>query len=172
MAYPKASDPLVLFGGALRRSELVALDVEHLEYRPQGIIVHVLRSKGDQAGKGQQVAIPNGRLKAVDAIEAWRKAAGITTGPLFRGVAKGGRVLPDRLCDKQVARTVKKWAKAIGLNPDLFSGHSGRSGFATTAGPKNLVGTANHLRHAKLDTTRGYIQVESAFDDHAGKAFL
>ncbi|MFL5063502.1 MAG: tyrosine-type recombinase/integrase [Xanthobacteraceae bacterium] len=164
---------LLLFGAALRRSELVALDVADLDFRPQGVVVTIRRSKTDQSGKGQTIAVPTGsKLRVPDALKDWMRAAGISDGPVFRGVAKGGRVLPERLCDKQVARTVKKWAKAIKLDPDLFSGHSGRSGFATSAGAKDLVGTANHLRHAKLDTTRGYIQAEDAFKAHAGRSFL
>jgi site-specific recombinase XerD len=164
---------LTAFAGALRRSEVVGLDVEHIDRRPEGIILLISRSKGDQEGQGQTVTIPNGtKLRPVEALNAWLKAAGITSGPVFRGVAKGGRVLPGRLCDRQVARIVKIAAKRIGLDPDLFAGHSTRSGFATTAGRRDLVGTAAHLRHAKLDTTRGYIQAEDAFKSHAGRGFL
>jgi site-specific recombinase XerD len=165
----------VLFAGALRRSEAVALDVEHLEARPRGLLLHLARSKGDQEGKGQLVAVPMGkRIKAPEAVEAWRRAAGIDRGPLFRGVAKGGRVLEERLCDRQVARVVKARAKAIGLNPELFSGHSLRSGFVTTAGNKgaDIATTAKHLRHAKLETTLGYFQPEDAFRNHSGDSFL
>lgn len=161
------------FASALRRSELVGLDVEHIERRPQGVILLIAHSKGDQEGAGQTVAIPNGsKLRPVEALDAWLKAAGIKSGPVFRGVAKGGRVLEERLCDRQVARIVKQAARRIGLNADLFAGHSTRSGFATTAGRHDLVGTAAHLRHAKIDTTRGYIQAEDAFANHAGSKFL
>lgn len=161
------------FAGALRRAELVGIDVEHLERHPEGLILTIARSKGDQAGKGQTVAILGGsKLKPVEAIDAWRKAAGIASGPLFRGVAKGGRILPDRLCDRQVPRIVKRWVGAIGLDTEMFAGHSLRSGFATSAGRRDLVGTAEHLRHAKLDTTRSYIQAASLFDNHAGRKIL
>lgn len=164
---------LTAFAGALRVSELVGISVETVEHRPEGIVVHIARSKGDQEGKGQAVAIPNGtKLRPVEALDAWTRAAGIASGPVFRGVAKGGRVLPGALSPDQVRRIVKAAAKRIGLNPDLFSSHSMRSGFATSAGRKNLVGTADHLRHRKLDTTRGYIQAESLFDNHAGKGIL
>lgn len=164
---------LLGFAAALRRSELVGLDVEHIERRPEGVILRIARSKGDQEGKGQIVAVPNGnKLRPVEALDAWLKAASIKSGPVFRGVAKGGRVKPDRLCDRQVARIVKAQAARLKLSPDLFAGHSLRSGFATTAGRKDLAGTAAHLRHAKLDTTRGYIQEVDAFANHAGKGFL
>jgi integrase len=164
---------LLGFAGALRRSELVGLDVEHIERRPEGVILRIAKSKGDQEGKGQIVAVPNGsKLRPVEALDAWLKEAGIKRGPVFRGVAKGGRVLDKRLCDRQVARIVKAQAAQLKLSPDLFSGHSLRSGFATTAGRKDLAGTAAHLRHAKLDTTRGYIQEADAFASHAGRGFL
>lgn len=164
---------LVGFAGGFRRSELVAIRVQDVERRPEGILVTIHRSKGDQEGRGQLVAIPNGtKLRPVEALDAWIKAAGIASGPVFRGVAKGGKVRDRGLCDRQVAEIIKKVAKAIGLNADLFAGHSVRSGFATSAGRKNLVGTAKHLRHAKIDTTMGYVQAESLFADHAGKGIL
>jgi len=164
---------LLGFAAALRRSELVGLDVEHIERRPEGIILRIAKSKGDQQGKGQIVAVPNGsKLRPVEALNTWLKEAGIRSGPLFRGVAKGGRLLPDRLSDRQVARIVKIQAKRLRLDPDLFSGHSLRSGYATTAGRADLAGTAAHLRHAKIDTTRGYIQEADAFANHSGRKFL
>lgn len=164
---------LLGFAAALRRSELTGLDVEHIERKPEGIILRIARSKGDQDGKGQIVAVPNGsKLRPVQALDAWLKEAGIRTGPIFRGVAKGGRVLSDRLCDRQVARIVKVQAMRLRLDPALFAGHSMRSGFATTAGRKDLAGTAAHLRHAKIDTTRGYIQEADAFNRHVGRSFL
>jgi integrase len=161
---------LIAFAGAFRRSELVDLKVNDIEARPEGILVRIAQSKGDQEGKGQFVAIP--KLKPVDALDAWLKIAAITDGPIFRPVTKGGHIRPGPLCDRQVARIVKQAVRRIGLNADLFSGHSTRSGFATSAGRKDLVGTARHLRHAKIDTTRGYIQEADAFKDHAGKGIL
>src|SRR5215207_3258146 len=164
---------LLGFAAALRRSELVALDVEDIERRPEGLILRIRRSKGDQTGAGQIVAVPNGnKLRPVEALNTWLKEAGIRSGPLFRGVAKGGRLLPDRLSDRQVARIVKIQAKRLRLDPDLFAGHSLRSGYATTAGRADLAGTAAHLRHAKIDTTRGYIQEADAFANHSGRKFL
>src|SRR5215203_2213094 len=79
---------LLGFAAALRRSELVALDVEDLERRPEGILIRVKRSKGDQEGRGQVVAVPHGqKLRPVAALDQWLREAGIKSGPLFRGVA-------------------------------------------------------------------------------------
>jgi len=165
---------LLGFAGAFRRSELVALDVADIERHPKGLIVHLRRSKTDQAGEGKIKAIPHGRrLRAVEAIDAWLAAAGISEGPLFRAVIPGG-IAPGRLAPQRVARIVKRRSKAIGLEPKLFSGHSLRSGFITSAADHgaSLAAIAKHAGHEKLDTTMGYVQVADAFRDHSGKGFL
>jgi len=165
---------LLGFAGAMRRSELVALDAADIARHPKGVVLTLRRSKTDQAGVGKSKAIPHGRrLGVVAALDAWTAAAEITTGPIFRGV-RASRVLPDRLCSKQVARIIKARAKAAGLDPKLFSGHSLRSGFITTAADHGapLQAIANHAAHEKIDTTLGYVQVADAFRDHSGKKFL
>jgi integrase len=115
---------LIGFAAALRRSELVALDVNDIARHPKGLVVTIRRSKTDQAGAGKTKAIPHGRkLHAVHALEAWLVAAGITSGPVFRGV-RGNKVRGARLCEHQVARIMQKRATAVGLDPTLFAGHS------------------------------------------------
>lgn len=165
---------LIGFAGALRRSELVALDVADVARHPKGIVLAVRRSKTDQAGAGKTKAIPHGkRLRAVAALDAWLDAAKITSGPIFRGVC-GLKVQPDRLCTTQVARIIKARVRAAGLDPKAFSGHSLRSGFITSAADAgaSLQSIADHAAHEKLDTTLGYVQVADAFRDHSGKKFL
>jgi site-specific recombinase XerD len=165
---------LIGFAAALRRSELVALDVEDIARHPKGIVITIRRSKTDQTGAGKTKAIPHGRkLHAVHALEVWLGAAGITTGPIFRGV-RGTRVLGARLCAHQVARIVQKRAAAAGLDPTLFAGHSLRSGYISSAADHgaSLQSIADHAAHKRLDTTRGYVQVADAFRDHSGKGFL
>jgi integrase len=108
---------LIGFAAALRRSELVALDVADIAHHPKGLVITIRRSKTDQAGAGCTKAIPHGRkLGAVRALEAWLAAACITQGSVFRGV-RGPRVLGRRLCAHQVARIVQKRAAAVGLDP-------------------------------------------------------
>ncbi len=165
---------LLGFAGALRRSELVALDVADIARHPKGLVITIRRSKTDQAGAGKIKAVPHGRkLHTVRALQAWLEAATIAQGALFRGV-RGTRVLPDRLCDRQVARIAKKRAAAIGLDATLFAGHSLRSGFISSASDHDasIAKIADHAGHAKLDTTRGYMQTADAFRDHPGKGFL
>ena len=87
---------LLGFCGAFRRSELVALDVEHLTENRDGIVVTIGRSKTDQEGQGRTVGIPRGREEAtcpVSALERWRTAARIETGALFRVMNRHGQVL-------------------------------------------------------------------------------
>jgi integrase len=121
------------FAGAFRRSELVALEVADLSASPDGYRVTIRRSKTDQEGDGQEIAIPRGcRIEPVKAIEAWLAASGITAGPIFRPIAKGGRMLDVPLSGHSAAAIVKRYAKAAGLDPAVFAGHSLRSGFLTS----------------------------------------
>lgn len=127
---------LVGFGGAFRRSELVALDVGDLTVDPaRGVLVRVQRSKTDQLGAGADVALPFGShadVCPVRALEAWRAASGVEEGALFRSVDRHGRV-GGRLDGRDVARTLKALAARAGIASALVSGHSLRAGLATTA---------------------------------------
>lgn len=80
------------FGGAFRRSELVALDVADIEVVDDGLRVFVRRSKTDQESQGQHVPVADGpRTRVKAALAAWLAVSGITEGPLFRSARKGGR---------------------------------------------------------------------------------
>lgn len=166
---------LLGFAAALRRSELVALDVSDLERVPDGIIVHVRRSKTDQDGAGQEIAVPRGaKLKPCEALDAWLSAAKITAGPVFRSVGKGGRVSADRLTDRSVADIVKRHVAAAGLDASLFSGHSLRAGFVTSAlaAGADVLKVMHVTRHTAVTTLQKYDRRARAFDDHAGRKFL
>lgn len=166
---------LVGFAGAFRRSELVAIRVEHLTWTPEGVTVTIPKSKTDQEGGGQAVAIPNGRqLRPVDALLEWLQASSITEGPVFRCLRRGGHLAPEALDADSVARLVKDYAKATGLDPVHFSGHSLRSGFLTSAAlaGANVLKMVEVSRHRKLDTLKGYVQAADRFRDHAGDGFL
>lgn len=165
---------LLGFAGALRRSELMALDIADVTRHPKGIVLRIRRSKVDQAGAGKTKAIPHGkRLKVIAALDAWLARSKITSGPIFRAV-RAGTISPERLCPREVARIVKARVKAAGLDPKVFAGHSLRSGFITSAADAgaSLQSIADHAAHEKLDTTLGYVQVADAFRDHSGKRFL
>lgn len=127
---------LVGFAGAFRRSELVGIDVEHIEFVAEGMVVLLPRSKTDQEGVGRKVGIPFGiepETCAVEATRAWMEAAGIATGPLFRPVDRHGRIGSGRLCNHAVSLVVKRSVEAIGRDPRDFGAHSLRSGHATAA---------------------------------------
>jgi integrase len=126
---------LVGFAGAFRRSELSAAVCSDIEWRSQGIVLSLPRSKTDQEGQGRTVAIPCRRdaVCPVNALREWLEAGRITDGPLFRPITKGGQVLGSSLSGNATAEIVKQHVMAIGLDPELYSGHSLRAGFATSA---------------------------------------
>jgi integrase len=109
---------LLGFAAALRRSELVALNVDDIEENTEGILVIIRRSKTDQEGAGDFVSIPHGsRLLPVAALKEWLQASGITEGPIFRPIRKGGQILPQRLTAGAVASIVKERMKLPALTP-------------------------------------------------------
>lgn len=166
---------LLGFAAARRRSELVALHISDVEWRPKGILLHIRRSKSDQEGKGTLVPVPSGsKLQPVAALSAWLKASGITEGPIFRSIDRHGRVGKAALSDRAVADIVKKVCGAAGLEASAFSGHSLRAGFVTSA----LDDDVDYFKimsitgHVKVDTLKEYDRRESDFDDAAGGGFL
>ncbi len=101
------------FGSAMRRSEIVALTLNDIEFTDACVRITIRRSKGDQEGKGAVVAIPKGETVCpVEALKAWIEAAGITEGRLFRSVRKGGRTLGESMTGQTVANVVKRFAAA------------------------------------------------------------
>jgi hypothetical protein len=119
------------FAGAFRGSELVALGVADITEVPDGLRVRLRRSKTDQEGEGQEIAIPRRyRLRPVQALQTWVAAASINTGPIFRPVGKGDRVSAAPLSAFSAAKIVKHYATRAGLEPASFAGHSLRCGRA------------------------------------------
>jgi integrase len=119
------------FAGALRHSELVGLEVADFAFGARGLTVTVRRSKTDQEGKGQEIAVPHGAsLLPVASVQEWLQASGILAGPVFRPIAKGGRLGEAALTAHAVACIVKKRAVQAGLDPVAVSGHSLRAGEA------------------------------------------
>jgi site-specific recombinase XerD len=165
---------LLGFAGAFRRSELVALDCEDIELCETGLRIVIRSSKTDQEKQGQTIAIVRGAVTCpVAAVQAWRDAAGITNGPLFRSIGKGGK-LGDRLSDQSVADIVKAHAERAGLDPALFAGHSLRAGFLTSAAKRgaSIFKMMDVSRHRSVDTLRGYVRDAEIFNDHAGTGLL
>jgi integrase len=126
---------LIGYAGGFRRSELVALDKEDIEITPRGIAICVRRSKTDQLGAGRRIGIPLGKAAhcPVAALERWLSIGAVETGPIFRRVNRHGNILHHRLSSEAVALIVKKRVEAAGFDAETYSGHSLRSGFATSA---------------------------------------
>ena len=165
---------LLGFAGAFRRSELVALQVADLAYEPDGMRVLIRRSKADQEGQGQEIAIPRGtKLRPVVAVQEWLAAAGITAGSVFRGINRHGQV-GGALSAQSVALVVKRYADAAGLDPAAFAGHSLRSGFLTSAAEAgaDVLRMMEVSRHKRVETMQGYVRRASLFKGHAGAGFL
>ena len=159
---------LLGFAGAFRRAELVSLDVSDLEFTRAGLIVTLRKSKTDQEGRSRRVGIPFGSSEAtcpVRSVQAWLEAARITSGPVFRSLDVFDRVQPERLSDKAVARMIKRRAKAIGLDPARYAGHSLRAGLATSAaaaGASERV-IMSQTGHRSADMVRRYIREGNLF---------
>jgi len=163
---------LLGFAGAFRRSELVSLDVGDVTPTDDGLIVHLRRSKTDQEGAGRQVGIPFGSRPdtcPVRAVRAWLAASGVGEGPLFRGVDPHGHLSRERLSDKTVARVVKNAAKAAGLDPTQYAGHSLRAGLATAAAQAGVAERVIMAQtgHKSLPMVRKYIREGSLFTQNA-----
>jgi len=174
----KRDAALLLFGfaSAMRRSELVALQVEDLELTPSGLLVLIRKSKTDQTGEGMLRPVLFGREETcpAKALAVWLEAAGITEGPVFRSVDRSGKVRPS-LSAGMVARIVKKYAtKVPGLKPSDFAGHSLRSGVATSSSERgaSLQAIANLGGWKRIETAAGYVQKQDAWKDHAAKGLL
>jgi integrase len=109
---------LIGFAGALRRSELVGLDMAQVIWTGDGLKLLIERSKTDKPGKGAEIAIPRGQSEEtcpVMALQTWLTTAEITAGPLFRKVNRGGVVEPARLSPDAVRQILLKRAAQAGL---------------------------------------------------------
>jgi len=160
---------LLGFAGAFRRSELVALDGEDVVERPEGLAVTIRFSKTDQDGVGRTLGIPYGSHYESCPVRAWRDAAGIAMGPLFQAVDRHDNLLPGRLSDQDVARAVKRAARAAGLDATLYAGHSLRAGLATAASAAGVSARALRAQtgHKSLPPVRRYIRGGSLFRENA-----
>lgn len=166
------------FAGAFRRSELVALNVEDLTWDMKDgrevVLAAIRRSKTDQEGQGMTKAIfatDDAATSPTLLLRRWLDAAGISQGPVFRRVRKGGCVMESRLTDQSVRAAIQRAADMAGLAMEL-SAHSLRSGFVTSAIRRGESERAimNQTGHRSSAVMRGYYERESAIEDNAGKS--
>ena len=165
---------LIGFSGALRRAELVGLDVEDIRFTDNGILLHLERSKTDQESLGREIAIPWVRSKHCPgrALWEWLRLAEINTGAIFRRVNALDRVLPQRLSAQSVSLIVKQRAAAIGLDPSCYSGHSLRAGFVTSAtakgaSPSSIREQTGHKSDAMM---QNYVRHTQRFAHNSNRA--
>ena len=161
---------LVGFASALRRSELVSLDLSDVVFSDKGMVIHLKRSKTDQVGQGRTIAIPNikGRHSPVLALQAWIAAAEIESGPLFRRISRADNVLPHRLTGQAVALLVKQYTAEIGLDSTCFAGHSLRAGFVTNAARRGASTTSirRQTGHKSDGMLQRYIRESEVFSEN------
>ncbi len=164
------------FGG-YRRSEIVSLEVAHIAWEPEGIVITLPRSKTDQLGEGIVKAIPFGEgvCCPAGALRLWLAAAAISSGPLFRPLNQWGQLGEKALGEGSVNAILEACATLAGLEyvPQLSS-HSLRRGMATSA---HRAGAS--MRDIKRQggwrhdgTVQGYIEEADRFEENAAGALL
>lgn len=160
---------------ALRRSELVALQLADCELVREGLRLTIRHSKTDQEGEGQVIAVPSGKvLKPVARLNAWLAVRGGRAGPLFYQIDPQGRLTDRAMSDRSVARLVQRYAEKVGLDPETVGGHSLRAGFLTEAARSkaSLAKMQEVSRQKKVEVLLGYVRSAALFEDHAGEGFL
>jgi integrase len=172
-----ASGALILLGfaSALRRAELVGLDVHDLQETEDGLLICIRRSKGDQEAAGAVIAVPYGTdLCPVAALRQWLSVAGITSSPVFRPLLRGGRIATTRLTGRSVATIVKQSAERAGLDPGAISPHGLRAGLLTEAASRgaSIPKLLEISRHRQIETLRTYLRPIDLFADHAADGLL
>ncbi len=169
------------FAAALRRSEICSLMVEDLEFLDPDendesrMWLTVRQSKTDQQGKGQRVAILDGSvIRPIMRLRLWLASSGITSGPVFQTMKRGGHLRGKPMHHSDIPRILKQYAARIGLNAKDIAGHSLRAGFVTSAAVHHarLDKIMAVTRHTNPTTVMRYIRDADAFADHAGQHFL
>lgn len=167
------------FAAALRRSEICSLTVDDIEVIADNeglrMFLHIRKSKTDQEGLGQKIAIPEGKkLKPIKYLQDWLGAAGILSGPVFQTMSRGDRLRGSPIHPTDVPRIVKHYAASIGLDASEIAGHSLRAGFVTSAAVHGarIDKIMEITRHRNPATVMRYIRDADSFNDHAGEGFL
>ena len=163
---------LIGFSGGFRRNEIVSLDFEDLDFVSEGLKINIKRSKTDQFGEGSAKGIPyfdNSQYCPVVSIQNWIEISKINSGPLFRRFTKGSNLSDNRLTDQTVALLIKEYLNLAGIDNKNFSGHSLRSGFATSAAEAGVEERTIMAMtgHKSTEMVRRYIKEASLFKNNA-----
>ena len=162
---------LIGFSGGFRRNEIVSLDYDDLEFVNEGLKINLKRSKTDQFGFGLTKGLPyftNSQYCPVISIKKWIKISEINSGPLFRRFTKGSNLSEDRLTDQSVALLMKKYLELAGIDSKNYSGHSLRSGFATSAAESGAEERSIMAMtgHKSTEMVRRYIKEANLFKNN------
>jgi integrase len=163
---------LIGFSGGFRRNEIVALDYEDLDFVSEGLKIDIKRSKTDQFGEGSKKALPyfdNSQYCPVVSLQKWIKISNISSGPLFRRFLKGSKLSGNRLTDQTVALLIKAYLQLAGVDSTNYSGHSLRSGFATSAAESGAEERSIMAMtgHKSTEMVRRYIKEANLFKNNA-----
>ena len=158
--YKNKALTLIGFSGGFRRSELVAIEYDDLDFVPEGVKIFIKRSKTDQSGEGMTKGIPyfsKTEYCPVLSLKNWLNISKIKEGRIFK------------LSDKSVALILKKYASLAGLDEKKYAGHSLRSGFATSAAEfgaeeRSIMAMTGHKT---TQMVRRYIQEANLFKNNA-----
>ena len=163
---------LIGFSGGFRRNELVSLNLEDLDFVFEGVKITIKKSKTDQFGEGLIKGIPhfeNSLYCPVTNLKRWLNISKIKKGPIFVKFAKGSKITNHRLTDQSVALIIKSYLAKGGINSRDYSGHSLRSGFATSAAEagaeeRSIMAMTGHK---STEMVRRYIKEANLFKNNA-----
>ena len=163
---------LIGFSGGFRRNEIVSLDYEDLDFVPEGLKINLKRSKTDQLGEGSVKGLPyfeNTKYCPVVSLQKWIEISKIKSGSLFRRFTKGSKLSENRLTDQTVALLIKKYLQLAGIDNKNYSGHSLRSGFATSAAESGAEERSIMAMtgHKSREMVRRYIKEANLFKNNA-----
>ena len=163
---------LIGFGGGFRRTELISINYEDLDFVEEGVKITLRRSKTDQFGEGLVKGLPyftNEKYCPVTSLKNWVNLSKIKTGPIFRRFAKSSILTGHRLTDQSVVLIIKDCLKLAGIENQNYSGHSLRSGFATVAAEsgadeRSIMAMTGHKT---TQMVRRYIREANIFKNNA-----
>ena len=163
---------LIGFSGGFRRNEIVSIDYDDLDFVPEGLKISIRRSKTDQFGEGFTKALPyfdNSQYCPVVSLKKLLDLSKINTGPVFRRFIKGSKLSENRLTDQTVALLIKKYINLAGIDNKNYSGHSLRSGFATSAAESGAEERSimTMTGHKSTEMVRRYIKEANLFKNNA-----
>ena len=163
---------LIGFSGGFRRNEIVSLDYDDLDFVPEGLKINIKRSKTDQFGEGSKKALPyfdNSQYCPVVSLKNWIDITKVNSGALFRRFSKGSKLTDKRLTDQTVALLIKEYLQLAGIDSKNYSGHSLRSGFATSAAEAGVEERSIMAMtgHKSTEMVRRYIKEANLFKNNA-----